>query len=812
VTHAANQIIRRPLRQWATLFEITNRSDLSVAYRRLVVRGLPDSESYDKLVNQLVKAVQFEIRQPVALVRRGNAHELVIPADAPLPVLERKLMPHLATLVPEDAVHQLDFRRLDGEDQRIAVAFLHFALEGPLFRDERLWGRGRAQFGKRALNADDPGATVDVYPGFRWNVVADGGGRLFLAVDATVKYIDRRWLTERVNGGDPRLYRARHCLYHFGHQWYMVQLWGVTGLSIAEQRFQPAGANEPIDVLAYTREKWGRRPAPWVRDLDPNSPAIVYRYPGNDREQYGALGLCKLAIPTGDPAASSLHRRSILDPTARMARVRDVVERHFQGPRLDTKPVRISREPLEVAHRVFSVPAQRLGHERVLAVDGGHHPEATDVVALPQLGAQRLKLLLDPEAGPLDTSPFDAQYVVLPRSVPRAINQDFEQRFERAMREVSGQSDYRARRIVYDDRGATSLVRQVEAIRAALGENGVTRGYALLILPPRAKPDLHNYVKRDLWPNLQFQCAMATKIQGYYQACAEDPGVRPLPGTLRQLANYVRNCALGMMVVNRKWGWALAAPLRHDVHIGIDVLNGVAGVTYVFDRGRTIMFHDYVCKQRERLTAPQLRTVLVADLRRYLGELGVQPRSIVVHRDGRTYASELKGMRQALVELKAQLVVARDATLGVVEIRKTSAELVRLFEGNHPGSLENPTVGSHLVLGPRDGVVCTTGQPFRFPGTAKPLAVHIAEGDLDIVETLEDVFALSQLVFTAPDKCARLPVTIKLSDDLLEPIASTVDDEAARYEDEEDWDDTEAAEGKVVDQPLRDLLAARSAS
>lgn len=809
--HAAKQTVRRSPRQWATLFEITNRNELSVAYRRLAVRGLPDSELYDKLVNQLVKAVQFELRQPVALLRRGDAHELVIPADAPLPVLERKLMPHLATLVPEDAVHQLDFRWLDGEDQRIAVTFLHFALEGPLFRDERLWGRGRAQFGKRPLNADDPSAAVDVYPGFRWNVVTDGSGRLFLAADATVRYVDRRWLTERVNGGDPRMYRARHCLYHFGHQWYMVQLWGVTGLSIAEQRFQPAGADEPVDVLAYTRQKW-ERPVPWVRDLDPNGPAIVYRYPGNDREQYGALGLCKLAMPTGDRKASSLHRRSILDPTVRMARVRDVVEQHFQHARLGNKPVRISREPLEVARRVFPVPAQRFGHDRVLAVDGGTHAQATDVVALPQLGAQRLKLLLDPEAGPLDTSPFDAQYIVLPRSVPRAINQDFEQRFERAMREVSGQSDYRVRRIVYDDRGATSLVRQVQAIRSAFGENGVSRGYALLVLPPNAKPDLHNYVKRDLWPNLQFQCAMAPKIQGYYQACADDPGFRPLPGTVRQLASYVRNCALGMMVVNRKWGWALAAPLHHDVHIGIDVLNGVAGVTYVFDRGQKIVFHDYICKQRERLTAPQLRTVLVADLRRYLGELDIQPRSIVVHRDGRTYASELKGMHQALVELKAELVVARDATLGVVEIRKTSAEFVRLFEGDHPGSLSNPTVGSHLVLGPRDGVVCTTGQAFRFPGTAKPLAVYIAEGDLDIVETLEDVFALSQPVFTAPDKCARLPVTIKLSDDLLEPIASNVDDDAARYEDEEDADDTEAGDGKVAGQPLGDLLAARSAS
>jgi hypothetical protein len=105
-----------------------------------------------------------------------------------------------------------------------------------------------------------------------------------------------------------------------------------------------------------------------------------------------------------------------------------------------------------------------------------------------------------------------------------------------------------------------------------------------------------------------------------------------------------------------------------------------------------------------------------------------------------------------------------------------------MFEGYQLQALHNPTIGSAYILGAREGIVCTTGLPFQFPGTAKPLSAVIREGPLDIEWVLEDIFDLSQLVFSAPDRCARLPLTIKLADDFLEPIASDADEEEALYE------------------------------
>lgn len=82
---------------------------------------------------------------------------------------------------------------------------------------------------------------------------------------------------KRLNSDDPAGYLRRYCLYHFGSQWYMVQLWSLTGLPVAEQRFLPNGKDQVVDVLTYTRECWKANPPAWVRELRPESPAILYR-------------------------------------------------------------------------------------------------------------------------------------------------------------------------------------------------------------------------------------------------------------------------------------------------------------------------------------------------------------------------------------------------------------------------------------------------------------------------------------------------------------------------------------------------------
>lgn len=778
----------RETRQWANLFDIGNLGELEMRYRLLEVRGLPDGEHFDKSVTRLSRSLSYQLRQPVALVRRSSGCAVALPAAALLPELEQRLMPYVATLVPDDREYSARLDRLDENTTPVALAFLRFALNAPLWRHPSLWQSGHACYRKRSLNASDAGASVDVYPGFVWSVVAREGGQLALAVDTRARYVERIWLSERVSGGNLSTYYRRSCLYHFGHQWYLVQLWGKTGLSIAEQRFQVAATGEVADVYTYTRQRWAGNPPPWITALDPQGQAILYRQAGSEQERHGALALCKLTLTTAESDARGLHRQSIMEPVLRFQRVTAIVQEFFQDVRLGDQRVRIATAPLEVPRRVFALPAQRFGADRVVAVGPQTHATVTDAVTLEELGRRRLELVLDPSIGPLDDMPFDAQHIFLPESAPRAINEDFARWLELTMRRVSGRNEYTLQRILYDDRAATSLPRQVAAVEDALRRNGITRGYGVLVLPAAARRDLHNFIKRKLWPHVQLQCATAAGIARHYVSTPPNAPARVAPGQEGKLRSYVLNCALGLMAVNRKWLWSLAAPLHYDVYIGIDVLNQMAGFTFLYGRGEHLMFHNYPCTQKERLTTAQIRQIIGRHLRDDLANLGLQPRSIVVHRDGRSFRSELNGLEAAVRDLKRDGVLPPDVVVGVVDVRKSTADNVRLAVGPRLNTLQNPTVGGYYVLTPQQGVVCTTGRPFAMPGTAKPLTAQIASGPLDIAWVLEDLFALSQLVFTAPDKCARLPVTLKLADDFLEPIAGATNDDEALYGDDDATD------------------------
>ena len=776
-------------RLWVNLFPIENQAELIIRYRLIGIRGLPRTQYYDKNVSLLKKRIAFALRAPTAIVRRGEHDYLVIPAGVSLPSQEYALTPHVAILEPEDGIHTLGLGRLDGASIPIAVSFLYYAFSAPLRADPGLWGHGRTQYARTPLGRRGNATEVDLFPGFAWNIAVDGEGRLLLSVDTHVKYVDRCWLSERVGGEDGRVYAGRRCLYCFGPQWYLVQLLQLTGLPIEEQRFQPESINEPVDVYTYTLARWHGKGCARVDTLDPRSPAILYRT-GGDQDRYGAAALARLTLSTAHAEASGLHRLAIMPPQERFQEIKRIVQSHFQAAQLDGRQIRVAPMPSEAARRVFPLPPLMFSAGHVLAArsDAGSPPDGAEIVPLEEFGRRRLQLVLDHQLRPLDLAPFDAQYLLLPVSAPRWANEAFARRFERTMRRVSGDPEYTIRWVLYDDRGASSLHRQVEAITVAITANAITRGYALLVLPEQANPGLHNYIKRAFWPHLQMQCATATAIRRYAEAARAGGRTHAREAIQREFDSYVRNCAFGMLVVNRKWPWALATPLHYDLYLGIDVLNGIAGVTLVFGGGHRIMFRDYQSTQAERLTARQVRTIIARDLGAHLTALGARPRTLVVHRDGCILPSEIEGLFAGVDELQRRQLLPLDVNVGIVDIRKTTADHLRLVEGDQLDAAQNPVVGSYFVLNSREGLVCTTGRPYRFPGTAHPLAVEIREGPLDIEWSLQDIFALAQLGFTAPDKCVRLPITIKLNDDLLQPIAARTDDEAALYDDGEPGD------------------------
>ncbi|MFQ6041941.1 MAG: hypothetical protein ACE5PV_13875, partial [Candidatus Poribacteria bacterium] len=426
------------------LFEILNLSNLNCRYKLLAVSNLPRDDAYGKNVNLLAKKIAYELEQPVALLFGEKQTRLAIPASSKLPNLEQPLTPHVAMLIPLEEIQLLDFNQLDAQTLPIAKSFLRSAFQRSLMKNPQLWGNGRCYFWKRPLRVD---GEIDLFEGFIFNIVPLGDGRLCVSLDITHKYVDKSWFLDRVDERDIARYRMRHFLYHFGHQWYRVQLLNTTGLSIQEQKFQNERTGDMEDVYQYTKEQCRQNPPDWIQHLDKDSPAILYRYPGSEKQRYGAAALCKLMHSTKEPMVSKLHRNTILSPQKRFQKMDGVVRKLFQNAAFDGTPIELSPKPLEVKPRVFSVPDQLFGHDTVLQVKSNGRGAG---ISPSKLGNTRLQYLRSKKIGPLVTSPFDAQYIVLPESLPRAISDDLMERFHQTMEQFSPHP-YHASPVIYED-------------------------------------------------------------------------------------------------------------------------------------------------------------------------------------------------------------------------------------------------------------------------------------------------------------------------------------------------------------------------
>ena len=781
---------------YVNMYEITNLQDLECECQYLRVTGLSRDSSYDKNLNILIKKLAYDLRQPVALVKMGDDHHIVIPTESRLPERDQSLIPHVATLIPVEEKANVRFGALNSETLPIGLSFLRYAVKGALINNPSLWSVGNSYYGKTPTNAENVRDRVDIYGGFRYKIVPleFGAKGLFLCVDLAYKYVERDWLISRLAGEALDSFKMRHFLYCFGDQFYQIQLLADTGRSIKDQKFQLDPSSTPVDVFSYTKEKWGAKHIPHIDTLDPDSPAILYKYLGSEKKAHGAAALSKLVLPTEDGRVKALHSRSIRPPQSRFGEIDRIIRRYFQNLRLRDKEVVVATDTYSQDRRCFAVPDQLLGHGTTIHV---RRNGSNTGIGLSSLGRTRMTYLLNPGIGPLSTSAFDAQYILLPLTLDRRIAEDFCTRIQQSIQGVYP-SRYDATPVLYDDRDGRTLEKQVQAILSAIAENEITHGYALLILPSRARSDLHNYIKKRLWPNIQCQCASADSIEGFYENHYDNWVVKEQ--SRQKYSSYLRHLTLGVLIVNRKWISALSEPLNYDVHIGIDVLNHMAGFTYVYLGGEKTYFRSYLTPQKEKLSARHLRTVLRDDLERDLHNLGISPRHIVIHRDGRSYSTEIKGLHAAIRSLEDQDVIERDTLVGLVEIHKHSAYPLRMAEGTGLDSLDNPMVGSWFRLSDKEGIICNTGAPFLQQGTAKPLHISIVDGNLEVEKVLEDAFALSNLTWAAPDKCQRLPITTKLGDDFLRPIASPADVESALYGEEEEVEPEEELD--EVEQPV----------
>ena len=194
----------------------------------------------------------------------------------------------------------------------------------------------------------------------------------------------------------------------------------------------------------------------------------------------------------------------------------------------------------------------------------------------------------------------------------------------------------------------------------------------------------------------------------------------------------------------------------------------MAGFIATNKQGNIIVPFHKKSQQKEKLMPTQCKDYFCHVVTNVAARVSESIKNIVIHRDGRLYDTEVKGLKLGLQELKDKGLVDNDAQLTFVEIPQTSPALLRLFDisntdygGPH---VQNPQVGNYFSLNANEGFVCTTGRAFRHRGTTKPLHVVKKSGPLTIEQCMEDVFYLSCLAWTRPEDCSRDPITTKLND------------------------------------------------
>lgn len=773
------------------IFPIVNLSDLSSAYRLYRIRGLhPEQSEYYQNCQTLKRRLSFAFGSPVTIIDHHDKPHLVLRDDAPEPVSPYPLVRTSVYFEEVPGTMQLDYTVRSPQCDEICLRFLQFMLQAPLSSYLELWrpGAGRPFFEKTPVDEIN---TIERYRGFVVRAVVMPDGGLGLCVDVRHAYISRRPLSPHLSSDEFRRWKGKHCIYHFDHQWYDIQLTALSDLTVTELLIPRNSGRMPLLEWVVTASA---KPIPTELAALPHDAAVVHYINNQGASRSAPAGLCYPVFDNHDPKVHRHHAKTILEPYQRRALIHHFVSRYLQTLRFGNTIVRVSAKPVRVPQHMFPLPDFQFGGARVLSVRG---TPGAQRVSLETIGKMRLALLSDNEAGFYVTDPLDRQYFFLPQSVAESYGPRFLSDLRRMVTQLFPcGGGYDPIVVPYNDRGPKTFVEQGNAILAAASTARTKPGYSVVMIHHttdrriREHDQLAAMVIRELRQYDLYAAVMHSAV-GYecYELVRGSDGrpcYRPRADKRGKLRGYLRNVALNkVLLTNERWPFVLATPLHADVTIGIDVKQHTAGFTIVGRHGHQIRTMCSTSRQKEQLLAEQVQKYLVEILRAEAKAQSELIQTIVLHRDGRTWQSEREGARQALDFLKAEGTVAADATLTMLEIVKSSPALLRLFEvvesDERRSWVENPQVGCFHIANGADGYICSTGRAFPHPGTVQPLHVRHREGPLPLKQCLEDLYYLTALAWTRPEDCTRYPITIKLNDRRLGEDASEYDTDALEF-------------------------------
>lgn len=146
--------------------------------------------------------------------------------------------------------------------------------------------------------------------------------------------------------------------------------------------------------------------------------------------------------------------------------------------------------------------------------------------------------------------------------------------------------------------------------------------------------------------------------------------------------------------------------------------------------------------------------------------------SLLILRDGRLVRQESSGLDLSIKLLQQKGYLTTDARVEQVDVHKETLKSIRMWEVNYKNEIENPLIGTGILLNKKTIALANTGVPGLTQGTANPILIVSNGRCPNVVDAAATNFAGAQLNWSSPGVPQHLHIGMKRTDDQLRARAA----------------------------------------
>jgi hypothetical protein len=251
---------------------------------------------------------------------------------------------------------------------------------------------------------------------------------------------------------------------------------------------------------------------------------------------------------------------------------------------------------------------------------------------------------------------------------------------------------------------------------------------------------------------------------------------RPTPQPLKDWRSFVRMCALDVLQKLGCLPWRVEPTSGFEAELSVDVGRDrhQYALSLLVNRcgDRRPDFHlNTIVEMKGDVKHDSINPeVLRESILRIFRMLprGVEIASLLVFRDGRESGREPEAFDPAFDRLKAGGRLATNTEVALVDVHKTGAMDIRLWEVGEGDTVDNVLEGTAVELDSRSVLLCTTGSATLRKLTADPVLLVGRTESAPMHRIADHFFSSAQHNYSSPGVAQRLSAGLKRTDEELE--------------------------------------------